>query len=198
MDYLQTVVNSFKIKNSYKAKNLPFNTILDGHLYRTSSINYSQVEKIYSLLKKYVNDRKVIFSSESDTKEEKAEKIEKIKSDLIVEINSELIGFSTLYYLLQSIENPENSQIKNLLLEILFLCGNDSFKKAIIQSRSTVPQLEDLDEDSTLEDIKDSSGLSAEKQKKTIKLFGIDYKITKKQVISEIESLSDIGVRDQI
>ena len=198
MDYLQTVVNSFKIKNSYKAKNLPFNTILDSHLYRTSSINYSQVEKIYSLLKKYVNDRKVIFSSESDTKEEKAEKIEKIKSDLIVEINSELIGFSTLYYLLQSIENPENSQIKNLLLEILFLCGNDSFKKAIIQSRSTVPQLEDLDEDSTLEDIKDSSGLSAEKQKKTIKLFGIDYKITKKQVISEIESLSDIGVRDQI
>ena len=80
----------------------------------------------------------------------------------------------------------------------MFLCGNDSFKKAIIQSRSTVPQLEDLDEDSTLEDIKDSSGLSAEKQKKTIKLFGIDYKITKKQVISEIESLSDIGVRDQI
>lgn len=198
MDYLQTVVNSFKIKNSYKAKNLPFNTILDSHLYRTSSINYSQVEKVYSLIKKYINDRKVIFSSESDTKEEKAEKVEKLKSDLIVEINSELIGFSTLYYLLQSIENPENSQIKNLLLEILFLCGNDSFKKAIIQSRSTVSQLEDLDEDSTLEDIKDSSGSSTEKQKKTIKLFGIDYKITKKQVISEIESLSDIGVRDQI
>ena len=83
---------------------------------------------------------------------------------MISDIDSETIGFSTLYKLLSSLEDKENSQIKNTLLRILYLCGNDSFNQAIIHSSSEIEQLEDGGND--------------------IKLFGIGYKITKKRTNS--------------
>ena len=89
-----------------------------------------------------------------------------LREQLIDEINQETIGFSTLYKLLFSIEEKKYSPIKNVLLEVLFLCGNDSFNQAIIQSAKEVFQLEESGSD--------------------IYLFGIGYKITKKTVHSEI------------
>ena len=167
MDYLQTIVNGFKIKNPYKKDWLPFVSILDNGLFRTSSINQSQINKICNMLRKYVNDRKLIYSSESDSNEDKRLRDEKLKEYLIADIECETIGFSTLYRLLSSLEDKENAQIKNLLLEILYLCGNESFNKAIIKSSSQVLQLEDGGND--------------------INIFGIGFKITKKQVNSEME-----------
>lgn len=64
MDYLQTIVNGFKIKNPYKKDWLPFVSILDNELFRTTSINQKQINKIYSILKRYISDRKIIFGSE--------------------------------------------------------------------------------------------------------------------------------------
>ena len=178
MDYLQTIVNGFKIKNPYKKDWLPVVSILDNSLFRTNRINQKQINKIYSILKKYINERKNIYSSDSDTKEEKAEKVNKLRENLISDIEDETIGFSTLYRLLSSIEDKENSQIKNLLLEILYLCGNESFNKAIIQSQKEIPQLEDGGTDMTL--------------------FNIGFKITKKQAKCEMNVVSGIEVRDQI
>ena len=153
MDYLQTIVNGFRVKNPYKKDWLPFVSILDNSLFRTSSVNQKQINRIYSILKKYINERKNIFAYDSDSKEERNDKANKLKIDLIANIESETIGFSTLYRLLTSLEDKENSQIKNLLLEILYLCGNDSFNKAIIQSKAGILQLEDNGSDITLFDI---------------------------------------------
>ena len=168
MDYLQTTINGFRIKNPYKKDYLPFVSVLDNSLFRTSSINQKQINKIYSILKRYINERKNIYASDSDTKEEKNEKANKLKEDLINTIELETIGFSTLYRLLSSLEDKENSQIKNLLLEILYLCGNDSFNKAIIQSQNEILQLEEAGND--------------------IKLFNIGFKITKKHSNSAFNS----------
>lgn len=168
MDYLQTIINGFKIKNSYKKDWLPFVSILDNSLFRTSGVNQKQINKIYSILKKFINERKKIYGSDSGTPKEKAEKVNILRERLIADIESETIGFSTLYRLLSSIEDKENSQIKNLLLEVLFLCGNDSFNKAIIQSRKEILQIEENGND--------------------IEMFNIPYKITKKQVNSEMEA----------
>lgn len=168
MDYLQTIINGFKIKNSYKKDWLPFVSILDNSLFRTSGVNQKQINKIYSILKKFINERKKIYGSDSGTPKEKAEKVNILRERLIADIESETIGFSTLYRLLSSIEDKENSQIKNLLLEVLFLCGNDSFNKAIIQSRKEILQIEENGND--------------------IEMFNIPYKITKKQANSEMEA----------
>ncbi len=168
MDYLQTIINGFKIKNPYKKDWLPFVSILDNSLFRTSGVNQKQIQNIYGILKSFINDRKNIYSSESDSKEDKNEKANILRERLIANIENETIGFSTLYKLLSSIEDKENSQIKNILLEILFICGNNSFNNAIIQSKKLISQLEEGGSD--------------------LKLFNIGYKITKKEVNSEIEA----------
>lgn len=165
MDYLQTVVNGFKIKNSYKKDWLPFVSILDNSLFRTNRVNQDQIDKIYKKLRKYISDRKNIFGSELD-KDDKFIKSQLLYSNLVSEIESEVIGFSTLFRLLSSLEDKENSQVKNILLQVLYLCGNNNFKKSIIDSSTDIEQLEENGND--------------------IKLFNIGYKIAKKCVKREI------------
>ncbi|WP_313069806.1 hypothetical protein [Lacrimispora sp.] len=166
MDYVQTIINGFRIKNPYKKDWLPFVSILDNSLFRTSGVNQQQINRIYSILNRYNNERKNIFSSETFTKEDKNQRALVLRERLIADIESETMGFSTIYRLLSSIEDKENTQIKNILLEILFLCGNASFNKAIIQSKNKIIQIEERGSD--------------------ISLFNIGYKITKKEVNSEI------------
>ena len=165
MDYLQTVVNGFKIKNPYKKNWLPFVSILDNSKFYSTHVNQKQIDKINGILKRYISDRKNIFGSELD-KDDKFEKSQLIYNNLVSDINSEVFGFSTLFRLLSSLEDKENTQIKNVLLPILYLCGNKSFKKAIINSSSSIDELEIGGSD--------------------IKLFNIGYKITKKIVNSQI------------
>lgn len=165
MDYLHTIVNGFKIKNPYKKDWLPFVSILNKQLFRTSGVNQKQINKIYSILRKYTADRKNIFGSELD-KDDKYAKSHLLYNNLISSINNEVIGFSTLFRLLGSLEDTENSQIRNTLLHVLYLCGNASFNKAIIDSTSEIEQLEAGGND--------------------IKLFKMGYRITKNKVRSEI------------
>lgn len=165
MDYLQTIINGFRIKNPYKKDFLPFVSILDNELFRTNRVNQKQINKIYSILKKYISDRKNIFGSETE-KDYRFEKSKILYENLIADIDSEIIGFSTLYRLLSSLEDKENCQIKNTLLRVLYLCGNESFIKTIINSSSKIEQLYEGGND--------------------IKIFNISYGITKKQVKCEI------------
>ena len=165
MDDLQTVVNGFKIKNPYKKNWLPFVSILDNSKFYSTHVNQKQIDRINSILKKYISDRKNIFGSELD-KDDKFAKSQLLYNNLVSDINSEVFGFSTLFRLLSSLEDKENTQIKNVLLPILYLCGNKSFYKAIINSSSSIEELEIGGND--------------------IKLFNIGYKITKKMVNSQI------------
>lgn len=165
MDYLQTIVNGFKIKNPYKKNWLPFVVVLDNSKFYSTHVNQNQIDKIYGILRKYISDRKNIFGSELD-KDDKFAKSQLLYSNLVSDIESEIIGFSTLYRLLSSLEDKENSQIKNTLLQILYMCGNDSFNRAIIDSSSEIEQIEVGGND--------------------LELFNIGYKITKKQGNSQI------------
>lgn len=165
MDHLQTVINGFRIKNPYKKDRLPFVSVLNGALFRTSGVNQKQINQIYGILKKYAADRKNLYGSDG-SKEEIKQKAAILKERLISDIESETIGFSTLYRLLSSLENKENSSIKNILLEILFLCKNESFNKAVLQSAGSVLQLEEGGSD--------------------ISMFGIGFKITEKTLRPEI------------
>ena len=165
MDYLQTIVNGFKIKNPYKKDWLPFVSILDNSLFRTNRVNQNQIDKICEMLRKYISERKNIFGSDLD-KDDKFSKSQLLYENLVSDIESEVIGFSTLFRLLSSLEDKENSQIRITLLQVLYLCGNDNFKKAIIDSSTKIEELEVGGND--------------------IKLFNIGYKIAKKWVKREI------------
>lgn len=164
MDYLQTIVNGFRIKTPYRKDWLPFVSILDNSKFYSTHVNQNQINKVYGTLKKYISERKNIFGSDMD-RDDKFASAQLLYSNLIADIESESFGFSTLYRLLTSLEDKENAQIKNTLLKILYLCGNESFKDAIIRSSAEIEQLEDGGDD--------------------IKLFGIGYKITKKRTNSQ-------------
>ena len=161
MDYLHTIVNRFKIKNPYKKEWYPFVSILDRRKFRESNVNYEQINKIQFSIKKYVNDRKNIFISDLD-REEKFNKTKILYEDLFNKINEENIGFSTLYRLLLSLEDKENSQIKSILLQILYSEDNKCFKKAIINSVCEIDEILCGGDD--------------------LKLYGIGYKIIKNRV----------------
>ena len=163
MDYLQTVVNGFRIKNPYKKSHLPFSSVLNSEYFRNSNVNQKQINKVYSLLKKYINERNNIFGSELDSSD-KHIRCQLLYEDLVSDINDEIIGASTMYRLLTSVELKENSKIKNILLQILFTCGNESFKKNIIQSANEVDELIEGGND--------------------VKLFGIGYDFAKKRLNS--------------
>ena len=86
------------------------------------------------------------------------------KKSLFNKINEENIGFSTLYRLLLSLEDKENSQIKSILLQILYSENNKCFKKAIINSVCEIDEILCGGDD--------------------LKLYGIGYKIIKNRVNS--------------
>lgn len=163
MDYLQTIVNGFRIKNPYKKVWLPFVSILDNSKFRTCNINQKQINKIYGLLKKFVSDRKSTYASDLSD-EDKRDKVNILYDALKSDIDSEVIGFSTMFRLLSSLENKENSQIKNILLQILWKCGNDSYVQCITESIDEIEQIEMGGND--------------------VRLFNIGYKITKKRLSS--------------
>jgi hypothetical protein len=144
MDYLQSIVNGFRVKNPYKKDWLPFVSILDNKKYRYSGVNESQIKKIYTILDKFIADRNLLFSLEI-SRAEKFERYNLIWEKLVVEINSETIGFSTMYKLLMSIEEIDKTKYKNILLELLFLCENKSFVDAILQSKDEVAVIEKCD-----------------------------------------------------
>ena len=144
---------------------MPFVSILDNSLFRTNRVNQNQIDKICEMLRKYIFERKNIFGSDLG-KDDKFSKSQLLYENLVSDIESEVIGFSTLFRLLSSLEDKENSQIKNTLLQVLYLCGNDNFKKAIIDSSTKIEELEVGGND--------------------IKLFNIGYKIAKKWVKREI------------
>ncbi len=165
MDYLETAVNGFKIKNPYKKDWLPFVSILDRSKFYSTHVNQKQINKVYSILRKYISDRKTVFASELDN-EDKYLRVQLLYSELTATIEKEKFGFSTLFQLLSSLESKENSLIKNTLLQVLYLCQNAGFNKAIIDSCDEIEQLEDNGAD--------------------ISLFQIGYKITKKKVHPQI------------
>lgn len=165
MDYLQSIVNGFRIKNPYGKDWLPFVSILDNSKFYTSHVNEDQIKKIYELINQYVNDRKSIFAdNEYNDKSTRYDRCRLLKNNLIAELKSERMSFSTMFKLLSSLENKENSKIKNVLLPILFSCQHESFTKAIIDSIDEVDQIEEGGND--------------------IFLYGAGYKICKKRAIS--------------
>lgn len=168
MDYVQTIVNSFRIRNPYKKDWLPFAVVLDSRKFYSTHVNQQQIQKIYGLVSKYIAERNSVYSSDSE-QDEKREKAQLLYNRLASAIAGEKMGFSTMFQLLSSLENAENAKIKNTLLQILFLCQNKSFCRAIMESAA---EIDALSPDGT-----------------DIKLFDMGYRIAKMKVGPQMQAV---------
>lgn len=146
MDFLQTIINSFRISNRMKEDPLPLSCILDSKKYYKHRVNDQQIEKIKTLIETYLADNKQVFSSDIDS-EEKHEMAVLNRERLIENISAEKIGFSTMFFLLNELEFPENKKIKHVLLNVLFTTNNESFYSAILKSVEPVEYLKSEDGD---------------------------------------------------
>lgn len=131
MDYLQTIVNGYRASTSYKQHWLPFSSILYNENFRSSNVNQKQINRIYSIARKYIFELKTIFDADT-TFEYKHVQQELLKNELTDKMDSETIGISTMFTLLMSLENNDNKTIKNILMRVLWYGDNESFKRNIM------------------------------------------------------------------
>lgn len=142
MDYIQTVVNGFMVKHPYRKRYIPLNKMFDFTGYRYDSVNQKQVDDILYKVDMYVNDRRRVYSVANISGSEKNRRDCLMYEHLVLDINRRIIGFSTFCYILKEIEKPELKAIKNTLLGILFLCGNESFKKCVISTAEEIKEIQ--------------------------------------------------------
>ncbi len=142
MDYVQKKVNSFRaVKESKENKELaPFVSVLDKKKYRKVNVNYRQVKYIIKLLKDFNNNKIAVKGSDLEVKE-KITKINLLYDTLAQRINESTIGFSTLYEILNLIDNKDCENINTLLLGILFTCKNKTFVETIEETAENVTRL---------------------------------------------------------
>lgn len=142
MDYVQTVVNGFRVRHPYEKRYLPFSKLFDYKIdYYWSNVNYAQADEIIEKVSMYFNDRRRVYSILTISGAEKRRRDMMMYDHLVLDINQSIIGHSTFIYLLRKLEDPEYRRIRDLLLGILFLCGNNSFNKCVIKSSDYIKEM---------------------------------------------------------
>ena len=130
MDYLQAVVNGFRCvphHGPYKK----FVDVLDDGPYSISKVKYDQVERVYNLIRDSRARSKEIWSYDTIEPAVKSARVNEIRQECINYIGNIRFGYSTIYYILASIERDRNKDIKNVVWGTLFGVPNVSFFQAI-------------------------------------------------------------------
>ena len=149
MDYLQKCVNSFQRtdgRNNQKKEFLPFSEILNKNEYRSSEVNYRQVEKIFSLLEETRLEINRIYASEASSSEEKRIRAEELRRQASDYIQSRKMNSSTMLHLLSCCEKPEHRLTGRTALRLLFGCPNLDFYQLIQESARPVEMLSEQED----------------------------------------------------
>lgn len=154
MDYVQTVVNGFKVKHPYYKKFVPFSKMFDYNSgYYPISINRDQGDDILEKVAMYIKDRQRVYALSNISQAEKARRDHMMYEHLILDINQSYIGYSTFLYMMRRAEKPECKSLKNILFGILFQCGNAHFNRFVIDSATEIKEIEQGGDDLCLFDI---------------------------------------------
>ena len=140
MDYVQTVVNGFRTSNPFGAGRYKrFAVVLDSKKYRSDRVNEQQIRMICTKVQEYQRKLSELYCS-ADTEDIAAAR-SILYSMLVDDINKMRIGYSTLYAMLEQIDEDEYKYIRKHLLKVLFLCENKSFVQAIKKSVDSVEEI---------------------------------------------------------
>lgn len=140
MDYVQTVINGFKIKKKQHTETLPLSSILNEFRVDTRYIDYRQISYIYDLVTAYVVDRNRIYSSldDSDSKREMNNYYKEVLINTIAELK---ITYNTLYKILKELDDHPNN-VKRIILQLMFEKNILSFNRALAMSAESIECIE--------------------------------------------------------
>ncbi len=138
MDYLQTVVNSFRIRTAYKKTYSPLSCILDSSKYKKENIWFEQVNRVIDLVRNTNSEIKAVYNNNFLDNATKFELTSAIKQDCVDHISDIKFSYSTMYWILLLIESKDYSDISKMLFSILFGAPNLSFFEVIQDSQDSI------------------------------------------------------------
>lgn len=140
MDYLQKEVNKFRQKyhqGGYRS----FVEILDNSKYDQKKVKYDQVKRVFDIIRESRVAAKEVWSKDQFDIGTKISMANEIRQNCINYIGKMKFSYSTIYYMLASIEKDCNQDIKNIIFNTLFAVPNDSFFMALRQNKRGVSEL---------------------------------------------------------
>lgn len=140
MDYLQKHLNKFRFEKSSNTY-LPFVSILNKDNFNSSYIKYDQIERIFNLISDTRKEIQSIYESENLDKNEKFLLSNEVRQSCVEYIDTIKISYSTMYWILYLMNDPQHKKLTNSLFSILFGTPNKSFFEAIKKSKEKLPIL---------------------------------------------------------
>ena len=149
MDYLQTLVNSYRMHQgrSHSRKNfLPFSEIVISENYAVRNVWRPKAERIIKLVRQLANEIKHIYQAEELSNDEKRSLAAIRRQDGIEYVGDVTLTENTMIYLLKSIEAEENSDIRMNIFNTLFDWPNSAFYGLIKHSCSDSATIVEADD----------------------------------------------------
>lgn len=150
MDYVQHTMNQCRYwRGTYKAEK-PFSYIIDPVMVGTAGARYDLAKRVIEIAKYqkqevakiYMDLRSAVeFCDQTEVMELSHmawEETMRLKEQLVAQVAKYKYTPATMYILLRDIEKEENSDIKNVLFDILFGTANSSFYEMIETSREPI------------------------------------------------------------
>lgn len=137
MDYLQRAIREFsKGRSVGKREFLPFSEVLNKQYANQSKCNYDQIERVINIVQTAKDDMEAIWAdTETYDTAQKFALVDEIRQRCIDYIGSINFNPTTMYELLNLIEDERYKGISRTLFSILFGAPNISFFQIIDNSR---------------------------------------------------------------
>lgn len=150
MDYLQTIINSFRTKNCLDKTNILLSDIFNMDKFVQCNINHEKVNQVLLAIGDYENNRKSILLNKSLDTTEKKEACFIQQENLKKYVSSLNLGYSTICELIRMADSKEYFRIRHILLEVLCSSKHKSFMDVIQNSSEDfvhISQTNELEED---------------------------------------------------
>ena len=166
MDYLQTCVNSYRLKHGRNKKKdqfkiIPFSEMIDCEsAQEVRNAKYSQINDLFDFIDDANGHISSIYANKTVSEEYKRIIANSYRQDCIDRIGELSFSPATMKAMLKMIEQPKHSKHRKLIFYTLFAYPNTAFFEVLKKSKSKIPYIE-----------QDPAG--------DIEIFGVRFKLHK-------------------
>lgn len=145
MDYLQECVNSFNLQRRGKAQKneyLPFSAVVKRERVNHQYVDQAMIDEIYERTAQLKERLQAISAGEGDA-ETLAKRRQEERQEFREYIGSCKLNYHEMVTLLESLEDDEHKDVRQMLFYLLFEYPNESFYGVIKAAKEPIPVLEE-------------------------------------------------------
>ena len=145
MDYLQECVNSFNIQRRGKAQKneyLPFSAVIKRERVNHHYVDHAMIDEIYEKTSQLKERLQAISAGDGDP-ETLAKRRQEERQEFREYIGSCKLNYHEMVTLLESLEDDEHRDVRQMLFYLLFEYPNESFYGIIKAAKEPIPVLEE-------------------------------------------------------